>query len=121
MKRGDERRKEAAALFYFHRLRWRRASLAAAAGFRPPTRPEPQEKPPPPREANRGDAHQGLAMLESLVDTVFSADSRFGSFLRSVASNYTASCEVVCGKLGVFPCAPPAFTSPALISRAARR
>ena len=120
-RRVDERRQEAAGFFYFRRLRQRRAPLVAATGCRTSSRPQPQRKPPSPPEANRGDAHQGLAMLESLVETAFSADSRLGSFLRSVASKETASWDVASGKLGVFPCAPPAFTSPASISRAARR
>ena len=112
VRRGGERRKEAAAFFYFNRLRQRRAALAAAARCRPPTRPQPQEKPPSPHEANRGDAHEGLAMLESLVESAFSADSRFGSFLQSVASKETANWDVRSGKLGVFPCAPPVFIRP---------
>ena len=103
VRRGGERRKEAAAFFYFNRLRQRRAPLAAAARCRPPTKRQFQEKPPPPHEANRRETHEGLAMLESLVESSFSADSRLGSFLRSVASKETANWDVVSGKLGDFP------------------
>ena len=52
-------------------------------------------------------------MLESLVESSFFADSRLGSFLRSVASKETANWDVDSGKYGVFPCAPPAFSRPA--------
>ena len=60
-------------------------------------------------------------MLESLVNAAFSADSRLGSFLRSVASKETASWDAVSGKLGVFPCAPPVFSLPGSIEKRARR
>ena len=80
--RTGGRGREAAGLFYFRRLRQRRVPLVAAAACRLSSKPQPQRKPPKPAEANRGDAHQGLAMLESLLETAFSADSRLGSFLR---------------------------------------
>ena len=115
------RRQERAAFFYFNRLRQRRAPLVAAARCRPPTKRQFQEKPPPPHEANRRETHEGLAMLESLVESSFSADSRLGSFLRSVASKETASWDAVSGKLGVFPCAPPVFSLPGSIEKRARR
>ena len=121
VKSADERRRAAAGVFYFNRLRQRKAPLVAAAGCRRRPNPQSERKPPSPPEANRGDAHEGLAMLESLVDTAFSADSRLGTFLQSVASTETASWDVVSGKLGVFPCAPPVFTKPASIARASRR
>ena len=121
VRRVDERRKEAAALFYFNRLRRRRAPLAAAAGCRSSTRPQLQAKTPTPNETNRGDGHQGLAMIESLVESAFSADTRLGAFLRSVTSKETAAWDVVPGKLGVFPCAPPVFPTPATTTRQARR
>ena len=121
VRRVDERRKEAAALFYFNRLRRRRAPLAAAAGCRSSTRPQLQAKTPTPNETNRGDGHQGLAMIESLVESAFSADTRLGTFLRSVTSKETAAWDVVPGKLGVFPCAPPVFSTPAKTNRPARR
>ena len=59
-------------------------------------------------------------MLESLVDNAFSADSRLGSFLQSVTSKETAAWDEVPGKLGVFPCAPPVFPTPATTTRFAR-
>ena len=59
-------------------------------------------------------------MLESLVDAAFSADTRLGNFLQSVASKETAVWEVVPGKLGVFPCAPPVCPTPATTTRLAR-
>ena len=121
VRRVDERRKEAAALFYFNRLRRRRAPLAAAAGCRSSTRPQLQAKTPTPNETNRGDGNQGLAMIESLVESAFSADTRLGAFLRSVTSKETAAWDVVPGKLGVFPCAPPVFPTPATTTRQARR
>ena len=121
VRRVDERRKEAAALFYFNRLRRRRAPLAAAAGCRSSTRPQLQAKTPTPNETNRGDGNQGLAMIESLVESAFSADTRLGTFLRSVTSKETAAWDVVPGKLGVFPCAPPVFPTPATTTRQARR
>ena len=112
VKRADERRRHAAGLFYFQRLRQRRAPLAAA-GCRPLPKPQPQRRPPDsPHEANGGDANEGLATLESLVEVAFSADTRLGSFLQSVASKDTADWDVDSGKLGVFPCAPPVFTQP---------
>ena len=60
-------------------------------------------------------------MLESLVDAAFSADTRLGTFLRSIASKETAAWDAVPGKLGVFPCAPPTFPTPATTARPARR
>ena len=56
-------------------------------------------------------------MLESLVEAAFSADTRLGTFLKSVASKETASWDVVPGKLGVFPCAPPVFSKPRTLTR----
>ena len=121
VKRADERRRHAAGLFYFQRLRQRRAPLAAA-GCRPLPKPQPQRRPPDsPHEANGGDANEGLAMLESLVEVAFSADTRLGSFLQSVVSKDTADWDVVSGKLGVFPCAPPTFPTPTTTARPARR
>ena len=120
-RRVDERRREAAGFFYFRRLRQRRAPLVAATGCRTSSRPQPQRKPPSPPEANRGDAHQGLAMLESLVESAFSADTRLGTFLRSMTSKESAAWDVVPGKLGVFPCAPPVFPMPATTTRQTRR
>ena len=121
VKRDDQRRRGAAGLFYFHRLRQRRAPLVASAGRRRPSTPLPPRISPTPREDNRGDAHEGLAMLESLVDAAFSADTRLGNFLQSVASKETAAWDVVPGKLGVFPCAPPTFPTPSTTTRPARR
>ena len=118
---ANGRRREAAGFFYFRRLRQRRAPLVAATSCRPSSAPQRQRKPPEPREANRRDAHEGLAMLESLVDTAFSADTRLGTFLQSVASKETAAWDVVSGKLGVFPCSPPAFTKPGASIRYGRR
>ena len=121
VKRAGDCRREAARLFYFNRLRQRRAPLVASAEYRKPSPPQPQGRPPTPRETNRGEAHQGLAMLESLVVSAFSADTRLGTFLRSIASKETAAWDVVPGKLGVFPCAPPVFSTPAKTNRPARR
>ena len=121
VKRDDQRRRGAAGLFYFHRLRQRRAPLVASAGRCRPSKPLPPRIPPTPHEANRRDAHEGLAMLESLVDAAFSADTRLGTFLQSVASKDTAAWDVVSGKLGVFPCAPPAFAKPDASIRYVRR
>ena len=121
VKRDDQRRREAAGLFYFHRLRQRRAPLVVATGCRKPSRSLPPRRPPAPRDANRGDAHQGLAMLESLVEAAFTADTRLGTFLKSVASKETAAWDVVPGKFGVFPCSPPAFSTPGTLSRRSSR
>ena len=112
VRRAEERRREAAGPFYFRRLRQRRAPLAAVGKCRHPSAPQPERRSPPPREANRGDALEGLAVLESLVDAAFFADARLGSFLRSIASKDTANWDVASGKLGVFPCAPPVFSVP---------
>ena len=119
--RAGDRRREAAGFFYFRRLRQRRAPLVSSTRCRSPFTPQPHKKPPIPREANRGDARQGLAMLESLVDAAFSADTRLGTFLRSIATKETAAWDAVPGKLGVFPCAPPTFPTPATTARPARR
>ena len=119
--RAGDRRREAAGFFYFRRLRQRRAPLVSSTRCRSPFTPQPHKKPPVPREANRGDARQGLAMLESLVDAAFSADTRLGTFLRSIASKETAAWDAVPGKLGVFPCAPPTFPTPTTTARPARR
>ena len=121
VKRDDLRRRQAAGLFYFQRLRQRRAPLVASTGRCRPSTPLPPRIPPSPREANSGDAHQGLAMLESLLEVAFSADTRLGTFLQSVASKETAAWDVVPGKLGVFPCAPPTFPTPSTTTRPARR
>ena len=121
VKLDDQRRREAAGLFYFHRLRQRRAPLVVATGCRKPSRSLPPRRPPATREANRGDAHQGLAMLESLVEAAFTADTRLGTFLKSVASKETAAWDVVPGKFGVFPCSPPAFSTPGTLSRRSSR
>ena len=121
VKRADRPRKEAAAIFYFNRLRRRRAPLVTASECHSTFKTQPPKKPPTPREANREDALQGLAMLESLVETAFSADSRLGSFLQSVASKETAGWDVVPGKLGVFPCASPVFKRPGSARKSARR
>ena len=118
---ANGRRREAAGFFYFRRLRRRRAPLVAATSCRPSSAPQRQRKPPEPREANRRGAHEGLAMLESLVDTAFSADTRLGTFLQSVASKETAAWDVVSGKLGVFPCSPPTFAKPGASIRYGRR
>ena len=117
--RAGDRRREAAGFFYFRRLRQRRAPLVSSTRCRSPFTPQPHKKPPIPREANRGDARQGLAMLESLVDAAFSADTRLGTFLRSIASKETAAWDAVPGKLGVFPCAPPTFPTPTTTARPA--
>ena len=55
------------------------------------------------------------------METAFSADSRLGSFLQSVASKETAGWDVVPGKLGVFPCASPVFKRPGSARKSARR
>ena len=103
VKRADERRRHAAGLFYFQRLRQRRAPLAAA-GCRSLPKPQPQRRPPDsPHEANGGDANEGLALLESLVEVAFSADTRRVSCLESVANKDIADWDGASRKLGVFP------------------
>ena len=80
--RIEDRRREAAGFFYFRRVGQRRAPLVTSTRCRPPFTPQPHKKPPVPREANRGDALEGLAMLESLVGVAFSAETHaVGSFL----------------------------------------
>ena len=68
----------------------------------------------------------GLAVMEDLVTTAFSSDTHMGSYFRSLftspdtapsgvlrsGAKESPAWDALPGSFGVFPCAPPAFTSP---------
>ena len=75
---------------------------------------------------NPSELFAGLAVMEDLVATAFSSDTRMGSYFRSLftspdtaprgvlraGAKESPSWDAFPGSFGVFPCAPPAFTSP---------